>query len=363
MVEYLFTLAQYVVHCLKILQNIRKPTKIMQHSLKNKLLCNIILIGCLAFCSWGFLVHRTTHQLAIYQLPKPMQDFFYANADYLIKHSVRPDTRKKHDPTEDTKHFIDFEAYGKNAAYTMPFKWADAVKKYPIDTLKKYGYVPYVIADVQSKLTNAFKQGNKDSILFYAADLGHYIADAHVPLHTTLNYDGQLTNQKGIHSLWESMIPEIEIENFNLYTPHTATYIKNLDAAIWKTVRQSHALVNNLLLQERAISKTMSEEQKYRTQIRRGKEVKSYTTAFAKAYHAALKNSINQQLILSSEMIANCWFTAWVNAGKPNLEKCFATPTKSQLDELNIELASYKKNTLLKENLLKAKEKNKADEE
>lgn len=335
----------------------------MQHSLKNKLLCNIILISMLCCCSWGFLVHRTTHQLAIYQLPKPIQDFFYANADYLIKHSVRPDTRKKQDPTEDTKHFIDFEAYGKNAAYTMPFKWADAVKKYPIDTFKKYGYVPYVIADVQAKLTNAFKQGNKDSILFYAADLGHYIADAHVPLHTTLNYDGQLTNQKGIHSLWESMIPEIEIENFNLYTPHTATYIKNLDAVIWKTVRQSHALVDNLLLHERAISKTMSEEQKYRTQIRRGKEVKSYTTAFAKAYHAALKNSINQQLILSSEMIANCWFTAWVNAGKPNLEKCFATPTKSQLDELNIELGSYKKNTLLKENLLKAKEKSKADEE
>lgn len=363
MVEYLFTLAQFVASNSKILQNIRKPTKIMLNSLKNKLLCTIILISMLCCCSWGFLVHRTVHQIAIYQLPKPLQDFFYGNMDYLVKHSVRPDTRKKQDPTEDTKHFIDFEAYGKNAAYTMPLKWTDAIKKYSIDTLEKYGYVPYVIADLQAKLTNAFKQCNKDSILFYAADLGHYIADAHVPLHTTLNYDGQLTNQKGIHRLWESMIPEIEIENFNLYTAHKATYLKNVDAAIWQVVRKSHSLVNELLQKEKEVSKTMSEETKYRTQIRRGKEVKNYTTTFAKAYHSALKNSINQQLILSSEMIANCWFTAWVNAGKPNLEKCFTTPTKSQLDELNIELASFKKNTLLKENLLKAKEKQNTNED
>jgi hypothetical protein len=38
--------------------------------------------------------------------------------------------------------------------------------------------------------------------------LGHYIGDAHVPLHTTSNYNGQKTNQHGIHGLWESRIPE-----------------------------------------------------------------------------------------------------------------------------------------------------------
>ena len=42
------------------------------------------------------------------------------------------------------------------------------------------------------KLTSAFKSKNKDSILFYAADLGHYVGDLHVPLHITNNYDGQL---------------------------------------------------------------------------------------------------------------------------------------------------------------------------
>ncbi len=313
----------------------------------------------ITFSSWGFLVHRTLHQLVIYQLPINMQTVFFANADYLIKHSTRPDTRRKDDPTEDTKHFIDFEAYGPNAAIKMPFNWQTATNKYTVDTLKKYGYLPYVIASVHQKLTQAFKLELKDSILFYAADLGHYIADAHVPLHTTLNYDGQLTNQKGIHSLWETIVPEIELDQFNLYTPHKATYIKNTDAAIWKVLRKSHALLPNLLLQEQLVTQQIGESKKYRIQMRRGKEVKYYTSDFAKAYQVALKNSINQQLILSSNCIADFWFTAWVNAGKPNLEKIFSKINPKQQEQLLIELDAFKYNSLIKNSLLQAKSNNK----
>jgi hypothetical protein len=38
---------------------------------------------------------------------------------------------------------------------------------------------------------------------FYAAILSHYVADAHVPFHATVNYDGQLTGQRGIHARFE----------------------------------------------------------------------------------------------------------------------------------------------------------------
>ena len=92
-----------------------------------------------------------------------------------------------------------------------------AVEKYSWDTLKKYGYVPYQILIEDSLLVNALKQKNADSIFFYAVDLAHYIEDANVPLHTTNNYDGQLTNQKGLHALWESTIPELELSDYNLY--------------------------------------------------------------------------------------------------------------------------------------------------
>ena len=38
--------------------------------------------------------------------------------------------------------------------------------------------------------------------------LAHYCADAHVPFHAALNYDGQLTGQWGIHSRFESELFE-----------------------------------------------------------------------------------------------------------------------------------------------------------
>ena len=61
----------------------------------------------------------------------------------------------------------------------------------------------------------AFIEKDSDKILKYSADLGHYIADAYVPLHTTENYNGQLTGQKGIHAFWESRLPELFSEDYN----------------------------------------------------------------------------------------------------------------------------------------------------
>ena len=328
-----------------------------------KLLVYCLIILSVGLISWGALVHKTVHQLAIYQLPAEMRSFFYTHADYLIKNATRPDVRRNSDSAEASKHFIDFEIYGKNAAYEMPFSWKAAKSKYNEDTLNKYGYVPYVIIDMQQKLTNAFKKGMKDSILFYAADLGHYIGDAHVPLHTTENYDGQLSNQKGIHSLWESMVPEIELEQFNLYTPHKAQYIANKEEAVWSVLRKSHALVKDVFEKEIEVTKAIGQDKKYRTQIRRGKEVKYYTSEFAKAYYQSLKNSINEQLLSSSQMISDFWYTAWVDAGKPNLEKLFnESLSAEQQNKIDAEMHSFKSNSLLKDKLLKAKEKASNDE-
>jgi hypothetical protein len=303
------------------------------------------------FSSWGFLVHKTTEQLAVYELPSEIQPFFFKNMDYLVYNAPRPDVRRNTDSTEAPKHFIDLEMYGDSAAHNMPCLWDDAVKKYTADTLYAYGYVPYVVNSIQKKLTAAFKAGNKDSILFYAADLGHYLGDANVPLHTTVNYDGQLTNQKGLHSLWETMIPQLEISNYTLYTDHKATYIANPEKEIWKTIRAAGKLVPDMLAKEIEVSKQFTDSTKYRVQVRRGQEVKSYTTAFAKAYAASLKNTINQQLISSANLIADFWYTAWVNAGKPDLSK-ITDWNEDDTKKLKIETEAYKSNQLINQKLL-----------
>jgi hypothetical protein len=321
---------------------------------RSVLLFAVLSIVMVLGSSWGFLVHKTVHQLAVYQLPAPLQQFFYANIDNVVSNSVRPDQRRNSDPTEATKHFIDIEMYGPDAANTMPIEWDKAVAIFTKDSLIKYGYVPYHIIYMQSKLTEAFKQKNKDSILFYAADLGHYIGDAHVPLHTSVNYDGQLTGQKGMHALWEATVPEIELPQYNLYTNHTASYLSSPTKAIWSAVRKGYNMVGFMLETEKNVSKNFNEADKYEIKMWYGKETKAYTPQFAKAYGLALKNTVNERLLESSSLIADFWYTAWVDAGKPDLSE-FQNAGLAQ--DLQKELGAFQQNTLVKDGLLRALKK------
>lgn len=313
----------------------------------------MIIAILIAGSSWGFFMHRTIQQLAIYQLPGKMEPFFYRHMDTLVKHSIRPDERRNKDKAEAPKHFIDLEAFGDSAAYNMPLDWNDAVRKYSLDTLKEYGFVPYWILHVKEQLTNAFKKEDADSILYYAADLGHYIADAHVPLHTTLNYDGQLTNQKGLHALWESVAPEILFEEFNLVGKSRASYLTNPERSIWQAIRHSHRLVPSVLDIETEVSQKFTTETKYRIEKRNNREYRYYTKEFAKAYGERLKHSINDQALRSANLTADFWYTAWVDGGKPDLRKLLPTKFKCRdKKDMKKENAAYRANQLLQNNLL-----------
>lgn len=91
--------------------------------------------------------------------------------------------------------YIDIDVYGDSAHYTMPRFWQEAVAQYSEDALRAYGIVPWHVYRMKHWLTEAFQEKNVEEILRISSDLGHYIADAHVPLHTTINYNGQLTGQ------------------------------------------------------------------------------------------------------------------------------------------------------------------------
>ncbi len=319
----------------------------------NVILALLILIGC---CSWGFLGHKTIHQITAYALPKKLSTFFMKNEDYMVYNSVRPDVRRNTDKTEAPKHFIDLDApiYGKDPLSAIPQDWDSAVKKYSVDTLKEYGTLPWVVVDMQEKLTNAFRSKMKDSILFYAADLGHYISDAHVPLHTSYNYDGQLTNQKGLHSLWETAVPEMNIESYNLHTKHKAKYIKDPLAEIWKKIAATNKLLDGVFKEEINASVGFTEERKFKRSERFGQMRKNFTGEFAKAYGERLGNTVNNQMILSSESVADFWYTAWVNAGKPDLSD-LETVSKEDKAKFKIAKKAWKNNELIKQGLLQAR--------
>lgn len=304
--------------------------------------------------SWGFLVHRTVHQLAVYKLPKGMRHFFYNNMSSLVSNAPHADTRVSTDPAEGPKHYIDFDLLGDSAVWKAPLTRMEAFSLYGADSLVHTGYLPYHIETILNLLTNAFRTKNKDSILFYAADLGHYIADAHVPLHTTANYDGQLTNQKGLHSLWETLVPVLFLDSFQLYQKRKAKYLKDPAIVLRKALVQSYSLLQDVYAKEKELSKNFSDSLKYRIQIRKGKETRSYSTTFAQAYGNHLGKSINDRLLSSAGLIADYWYTAWVNAGRPDLSLLETKPFNGS--QYKKENQAYKKNTLIKEKLLLSKQ-------
>ena len=158
---------------------------------------------------WGFYAHKKINKHAVYTLPPEMFGFFKQHIEYITEHAVDPDKRSMVSEKEAVRHYIDIDHYGESPFDSVPIFWNDAVEKYSEDTLQKYGINPWYIQLMFYRLTQAFEEKNADDILFLAANIGHYIADATTPLHTTLYYDGKTKEQKGIHSFWETRIPEL----------------------------------------------------------------------------------------------------------------------------------------------------------
>jgi hypothetical protein len=143
-------------------------------------------------------------------------------------------------------------------------------------------------------------------------------------LHTSANHDGQLTNQKGIHSLWESRLPEMFGKNYNFYTGE-AKYIDNVEKATWDMIKETHSQVEPLLLIDRKLRATFTAETMFEKD-EKGNTAKNkfgdliYSKEYATQLHTALNGMVESQMRKAIVATTNFWYTAWVNAGKPNLD-------------------------------------------
>ncbi|TWR29421.1 S1/P1 Nuclease [Mucilaginibacter pallidiroseus] len=292
--------------------------------------------------SWGFFAHYRIHRLAVFTLPKGMAGFYRANIQFITEHAVSADKKRYVDSTEAPHHFFDADRYGKQPFKAMPKHWIDAAAKYSSDTLNKYGTVPWAITSHYYWLVKAFKAHDTTSILITSANLGHYISDAYTPLHLTQNYDGQLTGQTGIHGLWESRLPELFANGYN-YDIGKARYISNPLAEAFRICRSSYASVDSVLRLERQLDKSFPPLKKYTIEKRGNRKVKVYSVAYSRAYHKLLNGMVQRRMRSSILSVGSFWFSAWVDAGQPSLDKLIATPlTKAQLAKLNYEEQLYR---------------------
>lgn len=288
---------------------------------------------------WGFYAHRRINFMAVFLLPPDMLAFYKANINFLEEHAVDPDKRRYSVAEEGPRHYIDIDHYGAYPYPSLPRKWEDAVAKFGKDSLMEFGIVPWHIQVMLGRLTNAFKEKNYSKILKNSAELGHYIADSHVPLHANSNHNGQYTNQKGIHGFWESRVPELLAErDFNFFIGK-AQYIKDPLGYAWDRVLESAKASDSVLRFERELTAAFPADQKYAFETRNGVVIRQYSSAFTIAFNNKLDGMIERRMRLSIYSIACFWYTAWVNAGQPDLRplinQTFTEADNKEFENLN----------------------------
>lgn len=188
------------------------------------------------------------------------------------------------------------------------------------DVFSTFGIIPYELVSQQSRLTKAFMEKDVDLVIRLAADMGHYIADAHVPLHTTENYNGQMTKQDGVHAFWESRLPELFAEESYDFFVGQADYIDNKQDFFWNIVEESYRNLSKVLEVENHIRKNFDKDKQYCYEERLNATVRIECKDYAEEYHKLLDGMVEDRMRKSIKSVADCWYTAWVDAGQPEFD-------------------------------------------
>jgi len=283
-------------------------------------LCSLLLLSYFPSFCWGFFAHQKINYYAVFLLPPEMMVLYKSNISFIAEHAIDPDKRRYAVKEEGPRHYIDIDKYGEYPYPELPRKWEDAVAKFGEDSLMQHGIVPWHVQLMLKRLTDAFRNKNFSLIMKNSTEIGHYIADAHVPLHASSNHNGQLTNQKGIHGFWESRVPELLAEKQWDFFIGKAEYIKNPGEYIWARVMESALAADSVLRFERELTNQFSADQKFSFEERNGVVIRQYSTSFTTAFNNKLDGMVERRMRQSISCIASFWYTAWINAGQPDLK-------------------------------------------
>lgn len=266
---------------------------------------------------WGFYAHKKINKLAIFCLPPPLINLYKRHIHEIETFAVLPDQRRHSLDKEAARHYIDLDRYQINQIKYR--SWDEAIMIYSPDSLEKHGIVPWNIVSFYQTLKFAFLDRDTVKIIKISAELGHYVADAHVPLHTTSNYDGQQTNQVGIHSFWESKIPEQLQEHLEEWIG-PATYLEAPLKATWDWILESHQMLPHLLRQEYQLSQETLDSKKF-IHFQKGFILeKTYSSTYIASYHKRLDNQIEKRFQSAVKHIADLWYSAWIESGEPEFK-------------------------------------------
>ncbi|MGB9663402.1 MAG: T9SS type A sorting domain-containing protein [Ignavibacteria bacterium] len=268
---------------------------------------------------WGSVGHSIINRNSTKHFPQSM--IGYASwSEFLAQHASDADYRKSSDPTEGNKHFIDIDNYQEFFTGNFPYSIDTLISRYGWDYVWQQGILPWATKATVDSLTAALNRKDWQRAKLLAADLGHYIADGHQPLHVTRNYDGQYTGQRGIHSRYETQMINRYQSEISISTEGIAYVHDPLDF-IFDYLFESYTYLDDVLRADsiaRSVAGNTTSETYYST-------LWNYSQSFTK--YLFQKASVR---------LASLIYTAWINAGSPELpqtlvEELSLIPTKITL--------------------------------
>lgn len=266
--------------------------------------------------------------MAVFTLPTGIVGFYKSHIDYVTEHAVDADKRRYVDTAESARHFIDVDRYGDRPFDSIPTRWTAAIDRFTEQELLASGILPWQLNRTYYRLVRAFSEKNLSRILRYSADIGHYVADAHVPLHTTSNYNGQQTDQVGIHAFWESRLPELFAEEYDFFVGRAHYIASPLDEA-WAIVEESFLRVDSVLAIEARLHRQFPADWKYAYVTRNEVLIRTYSEAYSRHYHEALSGMVASRMRNAIIRTGSFWYSAWVDAGQPDIRNLPAQPIET----------------------------------
>ena len=278
------------------------------------LLCAAGAQPCLA---WGFTAHRLVNRRAIATLPPELRALFEANADYLAEHSIDADLRRL--TSSDPDHFLDMDAFGPDPARSIPRDEAAHLARHGAEAREK-GRLPWRAGEAYRELVAAFAARDPARILERAAELGHFVGDAHVPLHAVLNYDGQLTEQTGLHNRWESeLVERFEQQLAAQLAPPALRRVNDPVGAIFEVLL-------GLLQRGAARAGIGPPQRRARATSPTRPRTTATTTATTRGSTRARAPACAARLAAGIGLLGSLWQSAWQDAGRPALPSSFRFP-------------------------------------
>ncbi len=244
---------------------------------------------------WGWGSHRFINDAAVNHLPESMS-FFNDHRSYLSEHSVDPDS----DSDPGNYHYIDIDYYPEFFAGTLPHTWQGMLDLYGQNTMEDNGLVPWVIEWWLDDLTTLMADGNWNDVWQVAAELGHYVGDSHQALHLTLNYNGQLTNNYGIHSRYETQMMNPHLDEIS-FPDSTAGYWDSPIDSIFGYIGGILPLVDLIMV---------ADDRAYLADP-------NHNATYYSMMWGDLGDTTIWSLNRAAVDLASIWYTAWVNAGSP----------------------------------------------